>query len=203
MPSSMEIQSWPTPGFHVFLSHVREDRERLVEPVLNELISRNVIPWFDQNDYPAGMDPVYTLQENFLKCLHVVYFVTSSNVKQGRGWSVAERTLSSRVASHFDIGPRTIHHFQLALFFTPYNHNETLWSIWNPLQGSGSRCNHQLGSRNSIKWAADEIEQFIITQQQYRLGSLTILNHDPHLKAQIDRYQGLFDWLKAPQIPHL
>jgi len=200
MPSSAKIQWWPEPRFHAFLSHSAEDRSRLVEPVRQELLARCITPWFDQTEYPAGMDPFYTLQESLLDCLHVVYFVTHANVSQGRGWSASERTISTNIQSHFISGPDTLHNYQLALYFTPQTHTETMKSVWNPLRQYGRTTNHRVGSQNSIKWAADTIEEFLKDQYQHRLGTLHKIAQDSSLKQFVDKHQGLHPWLQAPKV---
>lgn len=200
MPSAFHIHPWPEPKYHTFLSHAAEDRDRLVEPVRQELLSRNVTPWFDQTEYPSGMEPIYTLQESLLKCLHVVYFVTSSNVNQGRGWSSAERTLSSRIESHLSSGPDTLHNFQLALFFTPHAHVQTMRSIWDPLRKNGITTSYQVGSKQSIMWAADEITKFLTEQYQHRMETLIKLSKNSALQSYVHQYQGLYEWLQAPLV---
>ena len=63
MPADWTIDHWPVCGSHAFLSHVAEDRETLVLPVLEKLQSHKVICWLDQLHYPTGRDSHDALRE--------------------------------------------------------------------------------------------------------------------------------------------
>jgi len=100
-------------------------------------------------------------------------------------------------------GQKKLHHFELPLYFTPYNHSIVSSSIWNPIDANGTRCPYKNGTPDSIRWAADTIESFIRDQQQFRLGTLTKLKNDATLKKQVSQYQGLSNWLQATSIPFI
>ncbi len=70
--------------------------QSLYSVVNEELRKRQIIPWIDRHDYPAGRGAIAALREEILRCRHVVYFVTSSMLRQG-GWPPVERTLASLV----------------------------------------------------------------------------------------------------------
>lgn len=200
MLSAIEIQDWPSPKFHVFLSHVAEDRDRLIGHVHRKLIKNRITPWYDQTDYPAGMEPIDTLQESLLRCHHVVYFITACNLSQGRGWSSAERAISSRINRHFHIAAHGVHHYELPLYFVPHNHTETARSIWNPLRQIGQICPHRIGTEKAIDWAVDVITKFVIEQQLVRREILTKIAGNALLKSQIDQYRGMKAWLEGAAI---
>ena len=80
-----EIQFFPLCTHHVFLSHCREDRQWLLHDVCEELQRREVIPWFDQHDYPYGRASFQALRDCVLKSRHVVFFVTDAMLSQARG----------------------------------------------------------------------------------------------------------------------
>jgi TIR domain len=200
MLSAIEIQDWPSPRFHVFLSHVAEDRNRLIEHVHRKLIKNRITPWYDQTDYPAGMEPIDTLQESLLNCHHVVYFITACNLSQGRGWSSAERAISSRINRHFHISSHAVHHYELPLFLVPHHHTETARSIWNPLRQGGKQCPHRIGTENSIDWAVNVITRFVSEQQELRREILTKIARIHSLKSQIDLHRGMKRWLEGVAI---
>jgi hypothetical protein len=194
----MEIHHWPRPEFDVFLSHAAEDRIKFIERVDRELSRHKIKSWYDQRDYPPGMDSIDTLQENLLRCHHIIYFVTASNVRQGRGWSAAERTLSSRINRLFHISSQRVHNFELPLFYVPYSHEETARSIWFPLRQFGPTCPHRLGTSQSIDWTISTIKRFTESQRNWRRSSLEIIENNRGLREQLNKYAGMFDWLKAP-----
>lgn len=91
MPAQWRIEHWPSCVAHTFLSHCAEDRDHLVVPVYEELLRRRIVPWIDRKHYPLGRDAMEALQDELLKCRHVIYFVTPAMLNQGRGWAGTER----------------------------------------------------------------------------------------------------------------
>src|SRR5437870_11133699 len=109
MPAQWSITNWPECDSHVFLSHCAEDRDNLVVPVYEELIRRNWRPWLDTEHYPLARDPLQAHQEALLKSRHVVYFVTPSMLRQGRGWGCLERAFASLIQRQLSYGGDLAH----------------------------------------------------------------------------------------------
>lgn len=133
MSAEWSIRFWPLVGCHTFLSHCREDKQSLVFPVFEGLKRRGLIPWLDQHHCPTGRAALEALQDALLRCRHVVHFVTSASLNQGRGWNVAERTLCHLIQSRLTYQGAEFQHLDLPLVFVPLDNPALQRSVWQPL----------------------------------------------------------------------
>ena len=111
MPSNWEIKSWLPCKHHVFLSHSREDHDRLVRPVFAELERRGLSPWIDYHHYPAGRDAVQSLREELLRSRHIAYFLhPARRFCHACGWINVERTLAELIQRQLTLPQAEIAH---------------------------------------------------------------------------------------------
>jgi len=180
MPARWRIDYWPECEKHVFLSHSAEDRKRLVVPVFEELSRRRILPWIDQSHYPLGREAISALQDELLRCRHVVYFVTPALLRQGRGWPGAERALAATIQQHLRYGDE-IAHVEMALLFVEPAEPAFQRSVWRSLIDKAKPCEHAVppsagggaddGRRDWAKehvlWAAAVVEQFVRQEEKW------------------------------------
>jgi len=178
MPSQWRIEYWPDCIAHVLLSHCAEDRDHLVLPVYEELRRRGLVPWIDRHDYPIGRDAMEALREELLKCRHVVYFLTSAMLWQGRGWASTERALSAVIQQRLRYFDAEIAHVELPLVFLPPDHAIFHRSVWRSLADKAERCPHAVPARRlpentwqpkHVQWAADVVESFVRQEERWAI----------------------------------
>lgn len=188
MPARWTIANWPPCEFHVFLSHCAEDRDRLIIPVYRELLRQNVIPWIDRHNYPAGHDPFDALREQIISCRHVVYFVTTAMLKQGRGWTAVERSIASIIQKRLVLDSVDLCHVQLPLFFAPPQHPVLGRSIWSSLAPSAVWYTGSSGSvSRQIEWAVSTVLAFAQGEQRWADQLAEDAYRDPALRASLRR----------------
>ncbi len=217
MPAQWEIKHWPECGKHAFLSHCAEDRDLLVQPVFEELSRRGIVPWIDCHHYPAGRDAIETLQEELLKCRHVVYFITPAMLCQGRGWTSAERTLTAAVQRYLYL-PHGLKaaNLELPLVFVAATNAAFQRSLWRSLLDKAVRCPHPAarsagglddGRRDwrdeHIVWAADEVEKFIRLEEKWAIELADVRGQDAKVLEEFEHEPNLMRRLLAQAPPTL
>jgi len=205
MPADWQIRFWPACTRYAFLSHCREDRERLVLPIDAALKQRNCRTWIDRQDYPSGRDAFEVLRDKILECRHIIYFVTSSYLKQGRGWTGVERAIGSIVQHNLRHGSSEIGHVELPLFFVPEDHDPLRCSAWGGTVGSGRGLFYPPGRTDAgaAGWAVKAILHFIWQEQQYALEVADRTTRDANLNNRLLTEQNLHDRILAISPPPL
>jgi hypothetical protein len=184
MVGDWKVSRLPRCTHHVFLSHCAEDRERLVQPVHLGLERARKYPWLDQHHFPLGQDPFEALREAVISCRHVVYFVTTKFLTQGRGWNSVELAYASLLQENLR-ARKDLCHIQFPLFFVPRANVTLQRSAWSKLEGSFYPPGRVDGS--AISWAVSEIVRFI--GQEERRGA--------RLAAEVQFNSELKKWQKA------
>jgi len=205
MPADWNIEFWPQCSRYVFLSHCEEDRRRLVGPVHDALETRGCNTWIDERHYPVGRDAFETLRDKILECRHVVYFVTSSFLGQGRGWTGIERAYSALLHQNLRYGPSEISHVELPLFFLPPNHVQLARSAWGSVVGTGRGAFYRPGrvDGGAVDWAIHEILRFIRQEEQYSAEIADRIDRDSRLREHVTSDLNLRDRILAMSPPPL
>lgn len=195
MSADWRIEHWPPLEHDVFLSHCREDKEDLVLPVFQQLAMQNVLPWFDWQDYPLATKSLEALRSGLLKCRHVIYFITPSFLRQGRGWCAVERSYSDLIQQHFVFGNATFWNFELPLVFLPRkkaSHEKLATTVWLPVMERGiwfdARANREM---TPVDWAVEQIKSLLQQQRAELNGLEQRLQTDNSLQTHLDNYTGL------------
>lgn len=211
MPSRWEILFWPHCDRHVFLSHCQEDREGLVLPVFEDLRRRGVLPWIDRHHYPLARNALQALREDLLRCRHVVYFLTPSALRNGRGWMATERSFAEAIQRRMTYGDE-IAHVELPLRLLPSNDPPFQRSVWRaladkcpdvpadllrtgrckqffarliePLTGTAPLASHW--SDKHVKWCAETIMRFVTREEQWAIELGTRIEQDPGLERHFE-----------------
>ena len=191
MPSRWRIKFWPECDKHVFLSHCAEDRNELVSPVYDELGRRGIVPWFDRHHYPLGREAIEALQEELLKCRHVIYFITPAMLCQGRGWVSAERALTALI-QHYLRRDTELAHVELPLLFVETSDIGFQRSLWRSLADKGKRCPQAVSlgggwDKQHVDWAADQVEKFVRQEEQWAIDLELRLAGDSKLRSGLER----------------
>jgi hypothetical protein len=215
MPAQWRIDYWPGCVAHAFLSHCAEDRDRLVQPVFEELLRRRIAPWMDRVHYPLGREVIEALQEELLRCRHVIYFVTPAMLCQGRGWPGAERALTATIQQHLRDG-QEIAHVEMALLFVKTTDPAFQRSVWRSLVDKAESCPHpamlpaassDAGRRdwreNHVLWAAERVEQFVRQEEQWARELEVRFGEDPSLGRKYRHEPNLVRRLLAQDPPPL
>lgn len=205
MASDWRVTHWPNVGCHVFLSHVREDRNSLVRPIDDALRSSGIIPWFDRRDYPSGRDSMEALREELLKCRHVAYLISDSLLQQSRGWPIVERTYSELIQKQLCYGATEFQHFELPLVLADPAHplfNESPWRLLL------SRARFYLWRSNIAEspeeWAVREIREFVFQEQLWAEDIEKRLRRDTAARQHFQSFgTGILRRLKALDLPPL
>jgi hypothetical protein len=223
MPAQWRIEFWPKCQSHVFLSHCAEDRDGLIDPVCASLADRRIEPWMDRYDYPLARGGFDTLHEDLLKCRHIVYFITPAMLRQGRGWSAAERALSAAIQQHLCFGEE-IAHIELPLLFIPPNDAIFNRSIWRSLVDKTIACIHHSSaiglaaifpsadsgerrwSDKHVEWASRTIEMFVRQEEDWAAELALRIGKDSALRKTFSHDQNLFERILAvspPPLPYM
>jgi len=132
-----QIRSFPKCDYHVFLSHSQEDRDPLVEPTRIKLAARNVVTWFDQQDYYYGRPSRAALRDGILKSRHTVHFITDAMLGSSRGWCVMELSLVELLQGNLQVRGGQLAHPMLPLFFVSQDDRRLARSVWQDLRDQG------------------------------------------------------------------
>ncbi|MDB5344674.1 MAG: hypothetical protein JWP89_3051 [Schlesneria sp.] len=199
MPADWQIEHWPVCGFHVFLSHVAEDRDTLILPVLEKLRTHRVISWIDQADYPTGRDSHEALRESILKCRHIIYFITPSLIKQGRGWTAIESAYGDIIQNQLSVPSAALIQFELPLFFMPVSNPKLGRTAWRRLTDRGAfyRVGRSSNPVSQVDWAVQEIAKFIQREELQAEAIDGRLQSDESLRERCKRDQNFANRLLA------
>lgn len=203
MLSSWEIQKWPTKKFDVFLSHVCEDRDCLVSPVYESLKEQGIIPWIDTVEFPSAQRSHAAIREQLPQCSRIVYFLTPSQLEQGRGWTSMEATLANIIESHCQFHTQSLYHFQFPLLFVDFDHETQKdafeRSVWQPLFEIGIQCPFDLNTdrEKTITWCVKTISALLDQEDRRSVSLEQKTQDDDGLRAYLDQYEGLRDWLTS------
>lgn len=199
MPAEWMIDHWPVCGFHAFLSHVKEDRDSLVLPVLEKLQANRVISWIDQHHYPAGLDSHEALRDSILQCRHIIYFITPSMLKQGRGWTAIESAYSDVVQRQLYLRSSTLMQFELPLFFIPNSHKGLERTAWRRFidRGVFYRTGRKANVHTQVDWAVDEVTRFVRDAERRADEVAGRMEYDQELKDRCLRDPNFSDRLLA------
>lgn len=197
MPGNWTISSWPRCTHHVFLSHCAEDRTRLVTPVRDILAQQGCLAWIDARDYPPGRDSFEVLREELLHCRHVIYFVTSKMLQQGRAWTGIEKGYGALLQQNLRYGANDICHIELPLFFLPQGHPDLMRSAYAPVIHKGRF--HPAGRVTAAagRWAAEEILRFVRNEQLWAAQIAQQMQHDPLMMKHFSADKNLQRRLRA------
>lgn len=199
MPADWTIDHWPVCGSHAFLSHVAEDRETLVLPVLEKLQSHKVICWLDQLHYPTGRDSHDALRDSLLRCRHLIYFITPAMLKQGRGWTAIESAYGDLIQQQLNLPTSTLVQFELPLFFVPITHPGLQRTSWRRLADRGAF--HRFGRKavaiSPVDWAVQQIIAFIQREADQAMAVASRLPLDISLNARCQRDRNFANRLLA------
>jgi TIR domain len=192
------IDYWPEIGCHTFLSYSREDRNDLVFPVHDGLKQRQVIPWVDRHQYPVGRDGFEALREELLRCRHVVYFITSKLLRQGRGWSAVERTYAELIQRRTTYHGTEFQRFELPLVFVNPSDPILHRSIWFQTLARARFFHLTRRPRQTrVKWAIEQICDFARQEEQWAEDVRIRLRHDADAKQHFSISNGLLRRIRA------
>ncbi len=186
-----QIQFFPICRYHVFLSHCREDRERLVFPLYEALRERGVIPWLDRHDYPYGRLSFEALRDGVLTCRHVVFLVTRAMLSQPRGWGIVELAWADLLQENLREAGGALQAVVLPLFFLDPANDRLPRSAWQTLRERAVFYRRQDGDR--VVWAARQVSAFVLREGQRGLDNAVWLQQDSHAYARLGARQGLID----------
>lgn len=171
MSEPWRLDPWPPCGKHVFLSHVREDREKLAIPLARVLEQRRVITWGDFKDGRSQdwSRPLDRLRRELVSCRHVVYLLTEAALRQGRGWLAAERAIADHLQQLLSFSNRNLFDVELVLRFPEVDRIGGVdslidESVWHPLMSTHTRRISSTDPAAQVEQAADCILEFIQKQ---------------------------------------
>jgi len=188
MPARWSIEFWPICAQDAFLSHCQEDRESLIKPVYEGLKQQAIAPWADWHNYPSGRIASEVLREELLGCRHVIYFITPSALKQGRGWMSVERAYSAAIQERLCYG-QEVAHYELMLLLVPPTRAAFSRSCWSSLIDKSRRCPVAPPARSKpwtndhIQWCIDSIASFVKQEKQWAVDLRERYAQDHGLRA--------------------
>jgi hypothetical protein len=186
MIGDWRVHHLPRCTHHVFLSHCAEDRQRLVLPAYRALEDNKWSPWLDQHHYPSGQGAFEALREGILHCRHVVYFVTTKFLSQGRGWNSIENAYSNLLQENLRFGSLELCHIQFPLFFVPHGHAVLARSAWGPLVQRGRFYSPGRVDGGAVDWAVQAIVDFLQQEERRGISLAAQLENDPGSRAWRD-----------------
>lgn len=190
-----QIQFFPLCRYHVFLSHCREDRDRLVFPLFERLGENDILPWLDRHDYPYGRTSFGALRDGVLECRHVVFLVTPRMLSQSRGWGVVELAWADLLQENLREAGGELRTVALPLFFLEPSNDRLLRSAWQGLRDRAVFYRRQDGNR--VAWAARQISNFVLRETRRGLGNALWLQQDAPARARLGARPGLIDRVTA------
>jgi len=187
-----EISSFPACSHHVFLSHCREDRQRLVWPLYHALDQQRIVAWLDRHHYPGGRRSFDALRSSVLKCQHVVFLVTRSMLQQPRGWGVVELSCAEILQENLQTPGGWLQNVALPLIFVDRNDTSLAHSAWSVLSDRAIFAPAGLrGYRARAGWAATTIAQFVQRENQLALEMSEQLKQDSDFRRRMRQRSGL------------
>lgn len=159
-----QISSFPSCGYHVFLSHCAADRDDLVHRVYDELEARGVVPWLDREDYYYGRDSRTALRDGLLKSRHTVFFITLAMMDYRRGWCSMELAYADLIQANLLYRGGPLLNVVLPLFFLDQADPELVRTVWGTLRDRGRF--HRPSDGDAALWAVDQIVAFLLREQE-------------------------------------
>jgi hypothetical protein len=190
-----QIQFYPFCTHHIFLSHCREDRERVVFPLCDLLEDQHFIVWLDQHDYPYGRPSFQALRDGILKSRHVVFLITEAMLEQPRGWSMVESAWAELLQENLREPGGVLQTVSLPLIFVAPDDPRLRRSAWFPI--ADRAVFHQAADGDAVTWAARQIEDFIMREAQRGLDNVAWLEQDTRSRARLRKRQGLIERITA------
>ena len=167
-------------------------------PVFERLKQEHVILWIDLHEYPPGRDPFEALREELMRARHVVYFVTPTMLRQGRGWTAIEKAYASLIQQKLHFGSYELCHVELPLFFVKPDDPLLTRSIWRSLIDRGRFFSMRPRQRMSrVEWALRQIQQFVVNEQEWGERLAEDIQRDPKLNDHIKDDRNLIDRITA------
>ena len=185
-----QVTSFPRCRHHAFLSHCQEDRAALVLPVYEQLVSRGIIPWLDQEDYYYGRSSRNALRDGVLRSRHVVFFVTHAMLTSARGWCVLELALAELMEDNFQVRGGQLAHVILPLFLVPQTDERLPRTVWQLLRDRG-RFHEGVGDQ--VTWCVEAIVAFLIREQELSREAGLLARVNPDLVVSPNPAPGLLD----------
>jgi hypothetical protein len=186
-----QIQFFPACTHHLFLSHCREDRDRLVFPLYQALQREQVIPWLDRHEYPYGRTSFGALRDGILKSRHTVFLVTRGMLAQARGWGIVELAWADLLQENLHEPGGSLQNVILPLFFVPQTDEQLLRSVWQSIRDRA--VFHTPEDGDPVAWAVREIRAFLAREAELGVDILAWLQQDSNARARVESRQGFFD----------
>lgn len=183
------VSSFPPCTHHIFLSHCREDHERLVVPVREGLRERNIVSWLDREDYFYGRDSRAALRDGILRSRHTVFFITEAMLASSRGWCVLELAFAELLQSGLVRPGGALANIILPLFFIPQDDLTLPRTVWQLLRDRGRFHGATDGERGA--WAQNEIARFIRDEQRLAADHAAAMRTDHKSRKELERLSGL------------
>jgi TIR domain len=190
-----QIRFFPFCTHHVFLSHCREDRERLVTPLCHHLENDGFLVWLDRHDYPYGRTSFQALRDGVLKSRHTVFLITAETLEQPRGWSIVESAWAELLQENLRDPGGTLQTVSLPLIFVNLDDERLRRSAWFPLVDRAAF--HQEGGADPVAWAARQIEEFIEREAGRGLDNAAWLEQDTASRRRLGKRHGLIERITA------
>ncbi len=197
-----KLQFFPICKYHVFLSHCREDRDRLVHPLYETLQQQGIIPWLDRHDYPYGRTSLAALRDGILACRHAVFLITPDMLTQPRGWGIVELAWAELLQENVREAGGVLQNIVLPLFFLAQNDERLGRSAWQAIRERGAFYRPEDG--DAVSWAARQIRGFLDREAALALGFANALAGDYRFRARLRARQGLIERITAlhpPPVP--
>ncbi|HEX7448823.1 MAG TPA: toll/interleukin-1 receptor domain-containing protein [Pirellulales bacterium] len=190
-----QLQFFPACTHHVFLSHCREDRGWLVNPLADAMRDRRLIPWVDQHDYPYGRTSFQALRDGILRSRHVVFLVTDAMLQQPRGWSIIELAWAELLQDNLREPGGVLQNVSLPLFFVAREDARLPRCAWFPVIDRARF--HLPADGNPVLWALHQIDAFVAREVQQGLDNVAWLDGDSRSRLRLKKRAGLIERITA------
>lgn len=186
------VDYFPRCEFHVFLSHSREDHDRLVRPVHDSLRRQHYASWLDHHHYPYGVDSRTALRAAVLTCRHVVFFVTDAMVANARGWCVLELAYAELLQQNLTTAEGPHANVVLPLFFVSQASKKLPRTVWQSIRDRGAFHNPN-GGLDAVAWATGRIMAFLKQESRNARRQTERSNRDVMFQESLASPIGLFE----------
>ncbi len=190
-----QLHSFPPCTHHVFLSHCREDRRRLVVPLAARLRQLQILPWIDLHDYTHGRTTFTALRDGILRSRHTIFLVTPSLLAQARGWTTIELAWANSLQENLVEPGGVLQNIMLPLFFCSPKHPGVPACVWECMRDRAIFCPPKTANR--VRWAAREIHEFLVREAALGLEVDAMLEQDSRLRKRLKKRAGLIDRVTA------
>lgn len=190
-----QLHSFPPCTHHVFLSHCREDRRRLVLPLFKALRLMQILPWLDLHDYAHGRTTFAALRDGILQSRHTVFLVTPDMLAQPRGWTTVELAWAHSLQENLSEPGGALQNVLLPLFFVSPKHMGIRASVWECMRDRAVFCPPRKSDR--VQWAAQEIHAFLQHEAAFGLNVETMIQQDRTFRGRLKKRAGLIERVTA------